>query len=226
MPQGAIPLGSYLYLFLAPSNQTDCLISAHGGYSKNVKPLRVPNGVNLFFYAPHDHVLTDPGLDLMAKTKGAIVVDHWTSGTDPTTTFDYSLSKYQNSEKTGRFRDIMKKIDGDYGKHNQAAENYTAIMTEIQKQDNKVKRFQGVIDNPNSKPKSVELAVEQLKMVSGAMNVLTVRNRFNKSDVSLSYAIAEVIKRRPSIVNFHCSFCRGLDTEDNTPSYKVQHQIH
>src|SRR5690348_15019266 len=112
IPNGAIAIGSKLYLFKSKSNSTDCLISAHGGYYKTTKSFEVPLGCSVLFYGEHHKTLSDPGIKL-ADTH-AKPVETVGPGKD---CLNYVLSKYQ-------------------GSHNKAGETYEKIAGRIEFQDN------------------------------------------------------------------------------------------
>ncbi len=105
---------------------------------------------------------------------------------------DYILSKYQ-------------------GSHNTNNETYESILAEI-----------GIEDTKHAKVSARGASgAAQLKWV-GAMSVLTIRNRFLRADLNLSYVIKEAVAAMPTLTTFHCSFCRGLIGDDNAETAKVR----
>ena len=105
---------------------------------------------------------------------------------------DYILSKYQ-------------------GSHNNNNETYKSILAEI-----------GIEDTNFEKVSARGTAgAAQLKWV-GAMSVLTIRNRFLRADVNLSYVIKMALEAMPTLTTFHCSFCRGMIGDDDAETAKVR----
>lgn len=106
---------------------------------------------------------------------------------------DYELSKYQ-------------------GRHSGANESYDSIMDQV----NRTAR------NHTLDVKEVFAGKREVSRATKIpVHVITVRNRWNKSDVNLSYVIKEVLKAKPGIHTFHCSFCRSLVGDDNPGVSKV-----
>jgi len=64
-------------------------------------------------------------------------------------------------------------------------------------------------------------AIDQIR-AGRTMNVVTIRNRWNSSDVWLKDVVATVRKAYPGINRFHCSFCRSLVGDNNAPSHTAQ----
>ena len=52
--------------------------------------------------------------------------------------------------------------------------------------------------------------------------MLTIRNRWNKSDVSLKEAIKAIVRYKPEVKKIHCSFCRSLVGDANPETSQVQ----
>lgn len=120
-PTGATALGSHFYLFKSKTNTTDCLISAHGGYSKTTSDFTV-NGCTLFFYVDHDSALADPGMALMYKRGKPVETI-----TSTQKCRNYILSKYQ-------------------GRHSKSGETYQTIYDAIQKDDEFTLEIMGLKD--------------------------------------------------------------------------------
>lgn len=199
VPPGATPIGSKLFIFKSKSNNTDALISAHGGYHKGTSPFDVPKGVTLYFYGEADKVLSDPGVKL--ADMNAVPVEQISSGTCT----NYVLSKYQGSHA---------------GAKGKPAETYGSISNRIDLQDQNIdKMFQSLLTSTNQK-----FSDALLKRIMGAraMSVITIRNRWTGGDVYLKDLVREVNKAFPLIKNFHCSFCRGLIGNDNAETSHVK----
>ncbi|MEZ5666478.1 MAG: hypothetical protein R3F55_03405 [Alphaproteobacteria bacterium] len=198
IPRGAIEIGSHFYLFKSSTNKEDCLISAHGGYDRNVTMFE-PKGCTLFFYGEHGNVLSDPGLALMAL-KGLKVVEQIPDAKNKKA-LNYILSKYQ-------------------GRHSKANETYEKIIGRIESEDTQIAKLLDRIANAASEFQRSN-AQTQLAYYK-SMNVLTIRNRWWRSDLSLESAVTAAKKALPSLTRFHCSFCRSFVEDDNPAVSHVQ----
>jgi hypothetical protein len=189
-------LGSYLYFFESSMGGANCLISAHGGYVKNnsdFKLSKIGKGLTVTFYGEHKKVLSDPGLDLLSK-RPVTVNEHPRDGDQ---ILDYVLSKYQ-------------------GKHSGANETYDKIEKVLAYDTERRQLFEEQMDEVNKNP--------DLKKIYDSLascNVVTIRNRWNKSDISLKYVLEAVVKYKPAIKHFHCSFCRSLIGDPNPETSAV-----
>ena len=191
IPEGAIEVGSHFYLFKSKTNTTDCLISAHGGYERNVGSFE-PKNCSLLFYGEHEKYLSDPGLRLMYLS-GLHVVEE-IPNRETKSSINYILSKYQ-------------------GRHNESGETYERIAGKIESEDQSIGNLLDRIAKAKD-DKGRERAQDQLKMYK-SMNVLTIRNRWWRSDLSLESAVTAAKKALPSLTRFHCSFCRSLIGNDD-----------
>jgi hypothetical protein len=208
-PTGAIELGKYLYLFKADYNKIDCFISAHGGFYKENRTFQV-DGCTVYFYAAHRNTLKDPGIEVMSEMFRLKVIDSYgDKGEDGRTCVDYLLSKYQNSEKTTGFHE----------KHSKSNETYTSIRTAITDEERK---FATTIQKLQTATGVRREALANTAVQISAMNVMTIRNRYNKADIKLSYAIQEARNAIPTLKNFHCSFCRSLIGDKHAASSSFQ----
>jgi hypothetical protein len=198
IPSGAIEVGSHFYLFKSKTNAEDCLISAHGGYEANVGTFE-PKGATLYFYGEHGNYLSDPGLKLMYMRD--LVVTEEIPSTTTRLCIDYILSKYQ-------------------GRHNSAGETYDSISGKIGSEDDMIAKLLDRIANAKS---DQARNVAQWNLPSyKSMSVLTIRNRWWRSDLSLRSAVEAAKKAMPSLKRFHCSFCRSLIGDDNAATSAVQ----
>jgi len=194
---GKVELGNYLYFFESPLGGDSCLISAHGGYVKNNGDFslsKIGAGLHVYFYGEHKKVLSDPGLDLLSK-RPVTVNEHPRDGDK---IMDYVLSKYQ-------------------GRHSGANETYATIEKKLAYDAERKQLFDDQMEEVNRNP--------ELKKIYDSLascNVVTIRNRWNKSDISLEYVIKTVTKYKPAIKNFHCSFCRSLIGDANPETSAVQ----
>jgi hypothetical protein len=206
VPKGAEPLGSKLYFFKSTTSSRDVLISAHGGYYKANKTFDVPGtgkDVEIIFYAPHGSTLTDPGMTIMKgdfENAGSVF-----SGNK---CVNYELSKYQ-----GRH-------GGQPGK---PAETYDSIASTVEDEDRRlVRHFERMLAAAGKgNQQMAKGAIDQIR-AGRTMNVVTIRNRWNSSDVWLKDVVATVRKAYPGINRFHCSFCRSLVGDNNAPSHTAQ----
>jgi hypothetical protein len=191
-------LGSYIYFFKSAVGGDNCLISAHGGYVKNnasFKLSKINSNIKVIFYGEHKNVLSDPGLDLLAKRPKAVNTHPAPDGDD---VMDYVLSKYQ-------------------GKHSKANETYDKIANKLAFDATRKQAYDENFDYVLSNP-----AIKAIYDSLASAHVVTIRNRWNKSDVSLKAVIETVVKHKPEIKNFHCSFCRSLVGDDNAATSVVQ----
>jgi hypothetical protein len=189
-------IGDYLYLFKSPEQTDKCLISAHGGYYKNQKTFKlsdIASNLRVVFYGDHNKVLQDPGLGILSRNP-TIVDDHPTDGND---VLDYVLSKYQ-------------------GRHSSANETYKTIGDKLKNDSAQIQSYRDQMDYVNSNP-SIRKIYDSL----ASCHVVTIRNRWNKSDVSLKYVINAVHNYMSSITSFHCSFCRSLIGDPNPETSRV-----
>lgn len=198
IPQGAIEVGSHFYLFKSSTNAEDCLISAHGGYEKNVG-MFTPEGYKILFYGEHDKYLADPGLSLMSN-RSLTVYEEIPTPQAPTS-LNYILSKYQ-------------------GRHSDSGETYESIEQKITGEDMQIAKLRERIASAKD-DKGRERAQDQLQYFK-SMNVLTIRNRWWRSDLSLESAVEEAKKAMPSLIRFHYSFCRSLIGNDNAETSSVR----
>lgn len=195
-------IGTSAYLFRSETSSHEALISAHGGDFKSTKRFKVPTGMTIHFWAPHSYVLSDPGIKLMYHSRGDMgPVETVTGGKD---CIDYALSKYQGSH------------GGAKGK---PAETYASIAKVIAGEDrqlmSRLKRLESVKSEEEE-----DLMLGQIAR-SGAMNVITIRNRALRGDVWLSELVRMVQQHAGRINTLHCSFCRALITSDSDPTWEV-----
>jgi len=195
VPQGAIALGDWYYLFQSRTNPTDCLISAHGGYEKVHNTLAMRPGFKVHFYTQHDQTLADPGLALMYLNQPP--TDTYEHGDDKVFV-NYMLSKYQ-------------------GTHSNANETYESIYRKISQEDGFIARYQHEAVH-GATPMRRQIAAGQLPLHK-SMSVLTIRNRSSllafkapPELTTLKNAMDAAIRAMPTLRVFHCSFCRSLIT--------------
>jgi hypothetical protein len=193
-------IGKYLRFFASSVGGDKCLISAHGGYVKNNSSFKLSSigqGTTVFFYGEHTKVLSDPGLDLLAK-RPVIVQQH--PAPDGDDIMDYVLSKYQ-------------------GKHSGAGETYSKITTKLAFDATRKASYEAedtweyVLRTP---------AIKRIYDSLATSHVVTIRNRWWKSDISLKYVIETVRALKPAVTEFHCSFCRSLVGDANPGVSNVQ----
>ena len=188
-------LGRYMYFFESSRPQRECLITAHGGDLKlngNFRVSDLGRNVRLLFYGQRGASIA-VGIDMLRRNYG--VVDEY-SGTDVVD--NYLLTKYQ-------------------GRHSGGEETYADIEREIDRSDD-------VFNMSNTPEGSAYIASQPAlaaiwnTMESG--HYLTVRNRKPVTIVTLKTAIQSVLRYRPLVTTFHCSFCRtGLrELIRNTPA--------
>jgi len=196
-PEGAIAIGSKLYLFESRMKSNECLISAHGGYHEENRCFRVPSGVTVNFYVPHGFTLRDPGISLMRAQLEGQQSQRYEEGAP---CIDYILEKYQ-------------------GSHNKVGESYESIARFIQDTEAQY-AIQSAKMNTlamNGAPGFRLAAAQQGLDLLNAMSVVTIRDRFFSAEVTLSYVIDKVREARSDIDTFHCSFCRSWDGEEDSP---------
>jgi Putative adhesin Stv domain len=197
-PEGAIALGSNLYLFKSTTNSVDCIISAHGGFISESRTFTVPGKLELRFYSSHGASVIDPSIsEFFRNQERAAPVETFTGGNQCP---NYLLSKYQGAD------------------HNQMGEDYNMVNTAMTNRDKqRGKNFNALMrssdpDNPNTDLQKMYL--EQLSNAPGA-SVLTIRNRWNVlMGVTLSDAVKAVRKAIPTIGVIHCLFCRSYMLPD------------
>lgn len=205
VPRGARAIGSNLYLFSTTQSASECLISAHGGYDKENVTFKVPAGVTIHFYAPHKHVLQDPGVKMMAQDLSSFAVETCKPGQD---CVNYTLTKYQ-------------------GRHNTAGETYDSIESTIRDFERRFLETQDKMAKMGDVDKLTKGQLARYQMLGGslanlkALNVATIRNRWYHAGVTLKYVVAEVTKAAKGISVFHCSFCRSLNSDDHPLMWKV-----
>lgn len=192
-PQGATALGKHFYLFKSQTNQTDCLISAHGGYKKTTGTFKV-KGCSVKFYVAHGSALSDPGMELMYNKNANIV----STVEDNGECMNYILSKYQ-------------------GRHNKNGETYEKIHKAINFEDNCINILNHGKDD--FLPEDWEASMK----LTRAMSILTIRNRWFNTNQNLRDAIAAARLEMNTLVNFHCSFCRSLIGGLNVTTESVQY---
>lgn len=198
MPDGAIKLGSDLYLFKSSTNGSDCIVSAHGGYLSENRTFTVPGKVELRFYSSHGASVIDPSIsEFFRKFNQAEPVEVVAGGTKCK---NYLLSKYQGE------------------KHNKMGETYDLVKNNVKTIDLKrTKDFQGLMRSGNtSNPNQSDQLryMEQLINAPGA-SVLTIRNRWNVlMGVPLKDAVNAVVKAIPTLKVIHCLFCRSYMLPD------------
>jgi hypothetical protein len=175
-----------MYLFVPLRGTDRVVISAHGGREKNTKAFKVPSDVVLRFYSEDMNTVLDPGFNNFYGGEAA-PKEICTEGDD---CYDYTLSKYQG---TG---------------NNKMGETYDSIAKCLNRVAKDKNTFLTLAKNQSTEQKKSALlnAAAREKLAA----VLTIRNRVFRSDVSLSYALAQVKATVPSIVIFDCLFCRWL----------------
>jgi hypothetical protein len=185
VPEGAITIGSKLYLFPSATKTNQCLISAHGGYHRDNRAFTIPKDVTVNFYVPHGYKMLDPGLEHMNLNLQGNESQQYTEGTE---CVDYCLDKYQ-------------------GSHNVVGETYESIGSFISKANIRVAELASKKEatTSNAARDFYQKAADMLQTVS----VVTIRNRSFSAEVTLSYVVARVRDVRPDIDTFHCSFCRS-----------------
>lgn len=192
IPQGAIALGNWYYLFRSTTNTTECLISAHGGYEKVHDTLAMAQGFTVHFYTQHDTPLNDPGLALMYLNRAP--TESFNHG-DRKVFVNYTLSKYQ-------------------GKHSNANETYDRIYQKISQEDGAIARYTRQAAHGATEQQR-QLARNQLPLRK-SMSVLTIRNRSTfkvpPELTTLKNAMNAALAAMPTLRIFHCSFCRSLIT--------------
>ena len=126
------------------------------------------------------------------------------NGQDGTDCQDYILQKMQNSETPGHPQD-----------RNDAGQTYTTVKESITTTEQELATW---LKHSETPPKwTTAEAAERNADSTIPMNILTVRCRWNKADVKLSYAIKKVQKKFDHITRFHCGFCRGLVGQTRPP---------
>lgn len=196
-PEGAIALGSNLYLFKSSTNSVDCIISAHGGFISESRTFTVPASTELRFYSSHGASVIDPSIaQFFRAQERATPVETCHAGDDCK---NYLLSKYQ-------------------GDHNQMGETYGLVNTVMTNRDKqRGKNFNALMRAGNPDSPNVDMQkmyLEQLTNAPGA-SVLTIRNRWNVlMGVTLKDAVKAVRKAIPTIRVFHCLFCRSYMLPD------------
>ena len=175
-------LGSTMYLITKAANTYSpiLVISAHGGIDQKKEPqFTVPFGT-LHFYSVHGKVTDDLGIRNFIF--GGRATQRSESIGTGRLSYDYSLSKYQG------------KHGGSPGK---PAETYESI----EDAQNYVDQFNELLLQAGDKaPKGAQPAVD--------FDVLTVRNRWWNTDVTLSSALRAVQKVN-KYQDIHCYFCRS-----------------
>lgn len=209
-PQGAVAVGSNLYLFKSETNSVDCIISAHGGYVSANKSFTVPAGVKLVFYGPHGAALLDPKINrFIDKHADAEPVEVFEGGQECR---NYLLSKYQGAHA------------GSTG--TKVVETYGQIASGVSANDlarrNKFDTLLQAASVASPDATQVKLSMSEIdKTRSGS--VLTIRNRWNVfMGVPLKEAITDARKAFPTLREFHCLFCRSyMLGDDELPSQRV-----
>ncbi|WP_237215327.1 putative adhesin [Falsiroseomonas oryziterrae] len=218
IPEGAIAIGSHLYLFKTQARQDACVITAHGGYKKNVAQFEVPKYTMVHFFQRHDYTLRDPGTLIMRERPDERIAEVVMGGQ---LCIDYVLAKYQ-------------------GRHSENYETYASVRAAINAADNQSRATDRTIalqrrfleNLPTlADPAAIQLQQQDVQRVRARLaeaeadralnamaHVVTIRNRFRHSAVSLSYVIKEVQKALPDVRFFYCSFCRSLIGREGGPS--------
>jgi len=214
IPEGAVAVGSKLYLFKSDTNSVDCIISAHGGYVSANRSFTVPKGVTINFYGPHGAALIDPNISEYFRRQAnakPIEGEVYTEGMECR---NYLLSKYQGAHA------------GESGK--ETVETYKQIADSVRISDlNRTKHFASLMKAATlgqSDAKKIKMSMERIEATRGA-NVLTIRNRWNVvMGVPLKDAITEAKKAYPAMREFHCLFCRSyMLGDDPLPSQEVNY---
>lgn len=179
MPKVDIDGKMYLIKKSAIGYAPSLVISAHGGITKKNSPTFNTKWGTLHFYSEHGEVTDDLGIRNFC-TGGKESQRTTGKGLPPTSLcFDYDLSKYQ-------------------GSHNKAGETYGSI----EEAQSYVDSFnQLLIEAGDRAPKGSKMMVD--------FDVLTIRNRWNNKNVTLSQALAAVgaLNKYDDV---HCYFCRSF----------------
>ncbi|WP_198376968.1 putative adhesin [Roseomonas rubea] len=197
-PGGATPIGGgYFYLFKSSTNSSDCLISAHGGYVRENRSFKVPDGVKIVFYGQHGAALLDPGIyDIAKKLSKARPVESFSSGDRCP---NYLLSKYQGAHAGASGTDTV--------------ETYEQVARAVQQRDyQRTTKFGSLI---SADPGAQQQVLAEL-MADWGGSILTVRNRWNVFlGMPLEEAVKAAKKDMPSLRTFHCIFCRSYMLGDD-----------
>jgi hypothetical protein len=180
-------IGGIMYLFMPQEKTNRVVISAHGGREKTTLSFRVQTDVVLQFYSADTNSVLDPGMMnfYFAEAAPKEII------TEGDLCYNYTLSKYQGKD------------------HNKMGETYQTIARAIGDcVRGKRELLAGAQKATSEKAKS--------KLLQGAAKnkpaaVLTIRNRWFRSEVNLSYAIDQVKRISKEIVIFDCLFCRSME---------------
>jgi hypothetical protein len=185
-----------------PTGNDTCVISAHGVQALVTSAAKAPQ-VTLFFYCPNGWILSDPGLDGIARgiTK---YNEKFAAGNAPQ---DYELSKYQGRHSTAN--ETYGKIQSDIhaAAHKDALAEF--FNKEMERLDSQVAKWgqEGVAASKASIRTQYEKDIAAVKDV--IRDVVTIRHRKMYKSPTLFDVIQMLENAGFHYKEVHCSFCRG-----------------
>lgn len=176
-------IGSKMYLITktAGAYADNLVISAHGGIDKNKPPVFSVKSSRLYFYSIHGQATSDLGISNFIY--GGRITQRAEIIEPGGNCFDYSLSKYQGMHA---------------GKKGKPAETYESI----EKSQNYVDEYNQLLVEAGDQAPVGSIPAKDF-------DVLTIRNRWWSSDVTLKNTLEAVSRIRVYPV-VHCYFCRSF----------------
>ncbi|MFT3768634.1 MAG: hypothetical protein QM820_24575 [Minicystis sp.] len=214
-----IAIGERLYLFTADDAQGNrprrLIITSHGGYHERAVGNRLPNGwtrvpswTTLYFYAQHGYILKDPGTRELLGHRPAQV------GSAGEEVPNYVLSKFQETGGDAGVETYDSIKQGIVTTHeflqlqkDGLAEHGLDLDTATDPEDTE-QRITEIEANATGAQKMM-ITVQKGKRQVELYDVLTVRKRRLKWDMTLREVLVELDRAGYRYPEIHCSFCRS-----------------
>lgn len=214
-----IEIGDRLYLFTAADAQGQrpprLIITSHGGYHERAVGgrrangwTRVPSWTTLFFYAEHGYVLKDPGTRELLGHRPA------QEGSPGTEVPNYVLSKFQERSDgagTETYDTIVQGIVTTHEFWQLQKDGLAAHGLDLDAAadaEDTEQRIAQIEANATGAQKQI-IGLQKGKRQVELYDVLTVRKRRLKRDMTLRDVLAQLDHAGYRYPEIHCSFCRS-----------------
>lgn len=214
-----IEIGDKLYLFTstdgAGNHPQRLIITSHGGYEERAVAnreskgwLTVPRWTRLYFYADHGYALLDPG------TKNLLGYRPVQESAPNDAVQNYVLSKFQargNAVGAETYDGIVNGIVGSRDLQKQQKEALTRFGLDLDAETDpaETERKLAEIEAAATGPQKYELTLIKGKRQVEIYDVLTVRRRRLRSDITLRDVLRELEAAGHRYPEIHCAFCRS-----------------
>jgi len=214
-----IEIGAKLYLFTAEDSDGNhpsrLIITSHGGYHERTVRDRaskgwmtVPGWTRLFFYGDHGLALYDPG------TRNLLGYRPTQEQAPDTMVENYVLSKFQargGGSGNETYESITSGMDRSHELLQQQKEALARFGLDLDEETDagETERKLADVEASASDARKYELTMLKGKRQVELYDVLTVRNRRLRSDLTLRDLLRELESHGHRYAEIHCAFCRS-----------------